>query len=167
MDLSTQGIKVLWGRSGGRCAKCRRSIIEDAEDGHAYPIGDQAHIIARSTLGPRGAGDGSTQQRASVENFILLCGSCHDLIDKARDAWPLDRLRRLKADHEAWTQAMGERLAMTEFDGRVDVRVANVAEATGVDIRSPTRIMPGTRVTVQAQNAGRVTGVRIDASNER
>jgi len=166
MRLSEQGTKVLWGRSGGRCAKCKRPIIEDADDGHAYPIGDQAHIIGRSRSGPRGETDATTAERADVKNFVLLCGSCHDLIDKARDVWPVQRLVELKAKHEAWVREMGEELSMSELGGLVDVNAANASDVTGVDIASPTRIKPGTRVTVRAHNVGRVTGVRIDASKK-
>jgi hypothetical protein len=44
-------VKLLWGRSGFRCALCK---IELTANGPKDTIGEMAHIVAKSSNGPRG-----------------------------------------------------------------------------------------------------------------
>ncbi|OEU41506.1 hypothetical protein BGV40_14550 [Methanosarcina sp. Ant1] len=37
-------VKVLWGRSGNRCALCKTHLIENDNNSDAYLIGEMAHI---------------------------------------------------------------------------------------------------------------------------
>jgi hypothetical protein len=166
VGLSEQGIKVLWGRSGGRCAKCRRLITEDDERGRAYPVGEQAHVVAKSRRGPRGDGDLTDSQRAQPENHILLCGSCHEFVDKARDQWPPERLLQLKLDHEEWVRQFGDHIPMHEIAGDVNVQAVDAEIVEGVAVEAPTRIKPGTRISVKANRATHVTGMRIGSPSE-
>ncbi|OJU93363.1 MAG: hypothetical protein BGO23_11855 [Solirubrobacterales bacterium 67-14] len=64
------------------------------------PIADEAHIV--------GAKPGSARfrtlsdlERDGYENRILLCPSDHRLIDRQPEAWPEERLRQVKGEHEA------------------------------------------------------------------
>ena len=104
MSIQPRDRKLLWGRSGNRCAICRRLLVVDssaAGDPDAV-VGEEAHIVARSAAGPRGsvvrtADDG-------YENLILLCALHHKVVDDQPAHFTTERLRAIKADHEAWVR---------------------------------------------------------------
>jgi hypothetical protein len=57
-----------------------------------------AHVIARSSDGPRGI-PGTTGPN-TYDNFILFCPCHHTMVDKAPDDFPENRLRQWKNEHE-------------------------------------------------------------------
>jgi hypothetical protein len=97
--MREKDIKILWGRSGNRCAICK---LELTSDGAPETLGEMAHIVARSPEGPRGAVQLANEDRETYENLILLCPNHHSEIDKNPDAWPIHRLKVAKTDHERW-----------------------------------------------------------------
>ncbi|MCG7867618.1 MAG: HNH endonuclease [Candidatus Thiodiazotropha taylori] len=103
--MKDKEIKLLWGRSGGRCAfqECKEELSE--ED---VVLGEQAHIIARSEDGPRGESDLDVVARNKYENLILLCSHHHTLIDKMPRKYPVEVLQKMKTSHEKW---VAERLS--------------------------------------------------------
>ena len=92
-------IKILWGRSGNRCAICK---IELTPSGDKETLGEMAHIVARSDDGPRGGLPLTIQERDKYSNLILLCPTHHTEIDKNHNDWSIDKLHRIKTEHEAW-----------------------------------------------------------------
>jgi hypothetical protein len=158
---------ALWGRSGGRCAKCNIEISKTSAKGRAYPIGDQAHIVGKSAKSPRGASAISAKDRASPDNHILLCATCHREVDGDPGRWAVELLRTMKAQQEDRIRVAGERIPMSELSGTIDVEAVDVDEAIGADIQSPTRILPGTRVGLRAQNVRQATGVKISVRGDR
>ncbi|MEO4176748.1 HNH endonuclease signature motif containing protein [Acinetobacter pittii] len=100
--LADKDLKALWALSAGICANpsCNRNIIEPTINHSLIVIGEQAHIIAHSVDGPRGEQKQSIQNIDSIENLILLCSTCHTLIDKAEQDYPLELLREWKSKHE-------------------------------------------------------------------
>jgi hypothetical protein len=60
-----------------------------------------AHIVAAVSSGPRGDGELSADDRAKYPNLILLCASCHTLVDKAPSEFPVELLKSWKESHEA------------------------------------------------------------------
>lgn len=162
MALSEQDIKVLWSRSGDRCAICKTEITKNGADGWAYPIGVQAHMIARSPKGPRGDASMSAAERDNLDNHILLCPNCHAIVDKDREAWPLDKLRKQKAEHEAEMKAQSKQLPITEFCGHVHVVAFDSNSVIGSHVKTPTRFKPGTTIGVEAYGAKEVTGLKVE-----
>ena len=66
-------------------------------------IGEMAHVIAKSTKGPRG---GDTVGSDSYANLILLCPTHHTLVDKAPEGtFSEQMLLQWKADHESRVEA--------------------------------------------------------------
>jgi hypothetical protein len=61
---------------------------------------------ALSDAGPRGDSSTPTAARNAVGNLMLLCPSCHDIVDKHPADYPVERLRAMKAAHEAWAQGL-------------------------------------------------------------
>ena len=100
-------LKVLWGRSAGRCAmpECRSELfVDDSEYDPIGIIGDIAHVEAVSDTGPRCNPVREIGNRDEYDNLILLCKNCHARIDGQKRKFTLDALRQIKADHENWVR---------------------------------------------------------------
>ena len=110
---SDRTLKILWGRSAGRCAvpECRVDLlVEETDFDPVVVIGDIAHIAAASDQGPRAQSELSPKNRDEYENLILLCRNCHARIDGQTHANPSAWIKQLKAAHEAWVRdALPER----------------------------------------------------------
>ena len=101
-NISQGTIKVLWGKSGGKCAKCRRDIILEKDESNFYHIAKQAHIAGLNPGSARYDSDMTDEERNSVNNIILLCPTCHDIIDENRDEYTVSKLKEIKKEHEEW-----------------------------------------------------------------
>jgi hypothetical protein len=89
LQLATWVKDRLWSEAGGHCQnlECRVDLLDFVKRKH---IGELAHIIPASDDGPR-AEDGralTDSERALPENILLLCPTCHVVIDKAPDEYP-------------------------------------------------------------------------------
>lgn len=93
-------IKLLWYRSGGRCARCKLEL--SLRDRNTL-IGNMAHIVALHPNGPRA--DPTFPQRClnTYENLVLLCPTDHYTIDNDPE-WTVKRVQDLKGDHESWVR---------------------------------------------------------------
>ena len=92
---------------------CRAELIADSSAGHnpaSTLIGDTCHIVARKPEGPRGSSIFSEADRNRYSNLILLCRNHHAIVDQDPDAWPIELLHKIKADHELWVE---EKLSLT------------------------------------------------------
>lgn len=101
-NISQGTIKVLWGKSGGKCAKCRRDIILEKDESNFYHIAKQAHIAGLNPGSARYDSDMTDEERNSVNNIILLCPTCHEIIDENRDEYTVSKLKEIKKEHEEW-----------------------------------------------------------------
>jgi len=63
-----------------------------------------AHIVASSDNGPRGDPGFSIGDRDKYDNLILLCSTCHDLVDGQPNTYTTVILRQWKTEHEAWVR---------------------------------------------------------------
>jgi hypothetical protein len=94
-------IKKLWGLSAGRCnfPDCEAECIHFLNGGDLIVIGEMAHVLPKSPIGPRGMGH--TTGSDSYENRILLCPTHHRLVDKASEGtFPRELLISWKEKHE-------------------------------------------------------------------
>lgn len=104
---SERTLKVLWGRSAGRCAmpECRCELfVDDSDYDPIVIIGDIAHVEAASNAGPRGNPNNGIRNRDEYDNLILLCKNCHARIDGQKRKFSLEALRQIKFDHETWVR---------------------------------------------------------------
>ncbi|MHB1457184.1 MAG: HNH endonuclease [Armatimonadota bacterium] len=106
MSISDRTRKILWARSGNRCAICRSELILDSEstnDPDAV-VGDECHISAKSPGFARydSSNDGSGGDR--YDNLLLLCKTHHKQIDDQFDKFTVSFLHNLKARHENWVR---------------------------------------------------------------
>lgn len=100
MPIREQDIKKLWALSGGRCAYpgCNANCIPFLDSSDPTVIGEMAHVIANSPVGPRGDGVGGDDTYA---NLVLLCPTHHKYVDKAPAKFPAETLFKWKANHES------------------------------------------------------------------
>ncbi len=97
-------IKVLWARSGGRCAICKKEIIMECTNNSPVPIGETAHIEGLRPNSPRYNPNMTDEERNSYENLIVVCPTCHTKIDKDPNYYTVERLRQIKREHEEWVK---------------------------------------------------------------
>jgi hypothetical protein len=101
VSASLRDIKLLWGRAASLCSLCRRRLAEDKKSvTDTFHVGEQAHIVAEEREGPRGMSILTTAERNSYHNLILLCPTCHTLIDNNVEDYPVEKLHMIKAEHE-------------------------------------------------------------------
>ncbi|MDP4198994.1 MAG: hypothetical protein Q8922_15825 [Bacteroidota bacterium] len=103
--MTQKDIKLLWGRSGNRCAICRMELAQDglSESSH-YTLGEQAHIIGENESAARGTSIISEDDREGYHNRILLCPTDHTKIDSDEVSWPVEKLHVTKSRHELWVR---------------------------------------------------------------
>lgn len=108
-------VKILYGAAARRCSKCHKDIIKE---GNQYDppaqIGKISHIVAHRSKGPRGDPDFPEEELDKYENWILLCGTCHDEIDVQPNTYSIEDIREMKEAHEKWVQSQLNR-GMLEF----------------------------------------------------
>ena len=96
-------LKILLLRSGGFCAfpTCPTHLVapETSEDSPVI-LGEIAHIIARSSKGPRGSSALSKEELDKYENLILLCRDHHKVIDSQPNTFTSRVLKEMKMSHE-------------------------------------------------------------------
>jgi HNH endonuclease len=141
----------LLARAGDQCAICHLRLKVSDDDGpadgeptkHEISIAEAAHIIPVSPQGERGA-EPRPVDINDIANLVALCPNCHTMVDKPRSGglrWPMDKLRRVKTEHEAWIA----------FDKRVQAQRAADPDR-GRCWQAPQQVRPGDRVTVDGQS---------------
>lgn len=115
--MNMKDVKLLWGRSGNRCAiqDCR---IELSTSGDPNIIGEIAHIIAKNENGPRGKSKLDLNKIDEFNNLILLCPTHHTMIDKDPSHWTIKKLHEIKENHEKWVtkQLSNESFSLSPID---------------------------------------------------
>lgn len=101
VGISVRIHKMLWGRSGNRCAftGCGQPLSADGATGSVV-IGEEAHIVAREPDGPRGRSTLAQEERDSLSNLILLCPTHHTIVDADPVTYTVERLIEMKKVHE-------------------------------------------------------------------
>jgi len=98
---SSEKIK-LWVRSGGRCAICKKYLLDLNYDAN---IGEIAHIVGwiDTKNSPRGKSDLPLKARNCADNLILLCAEHHKIVDtkEALLEFTVERLMLHKKEHES------------------------------------------------------------------
>ncbi len=102
MAISDKDRKLLWGKSGNRCAICRVPLSVEKSDylGETL-IGEECHIISKSKQGPRYE-EKENFNYDSYNNLILLCRNHHSLIDKQWETYTTKLIIEIKRNHEKW-----------------------------------------------------------------
>lgn len=106
MAISSADIKILFQKSGNRCAfpGCQTMLTIQASDDSNVNLSNVAHIVAQKKDGARGKYALPLEKRDEENNLILLCPEHHKLIDSKPQLYSVERLRGMKEDHERLVQ---------------------------------------------------------------
>lgn len=123
MTIADKTRKILWGRSGNRCAMCRLELIASATplDDEAV-VGDECHIVSSQESGPRYDASFPATAIDSYDNLLLLCKVHHKLVDDQADTYGVEVLKLIKKNHEKW---VAEKLSNT-VEGPAPVRIRRI-----------------------------------------
>ncbi len=106
MPISDKTRKILWGRSGNRCAFCRNELVIDATTADDESVvGEECHIVSGKGQGPRYDSSYPSEQLDEAENLILLCRIHHKMVDDQYETYTTDILAKLKTNHEKWVSS--------------------------------------------------------------
>jgi len=120
MAISDKTRKILWARSGNRCAICKRELVIDATSlDEESIVGEECHIISGKVNGPRYDPSFPSDKLDSYENLILLCRTHHKMVDDQYEIYTADILRQKKTNHEKW---VSEKLEEDNRVGRLRLR---------------------------------------------
>ena len=88
--------------AGGRCEfrGCNKYLFEHPISLSGVNLSKHAHIYAFSPEGPRGNDRGRPHDIHAIGNLILLCGDCHDEVDKNKHLYSADVLKEYRREHE-------------------------------------------------------------------
>ena len=139
VGLSQAAKDWLWSESGGHCQnpECRVDLHSFVKRKH---IGELAHIIPASIEGPRAdEGPALTEgERALPENVVVLCPTCHTMVDKAPEDYPADVLRAWKRrSQEARAVAHGTPVFASRSEARKFVERLLGANRAVFDLYGP------------------------------
>ena len=97
MSVQLTTVKRLYAKSSNRCAmpRCTSPIILNG-----IPVGEICHIKARRK-GPRYDAALSPEERDAYSNHLLLCRTCHKLVDSDEKTYTAELLADIKSIHEA------------------------------------------------------------------
>lgn len=103
-SVSASTKNLIWGMAAGRCAfsDCNLKCISHEERNNSKPLCQVAHICALGKKGARFNKALSKDIVNSPENLLLLCSHHHTLIDKEKNIYTVDKLKKIKEDHENW-----------------------------------------------------------------
>lgn len=103
-DPPESQVRILFGRSGGRCAypTCGKSLVIPSKNRKDQPknVAKIAHIAAASPGGPRYDAGMEPNERRAESNLILLCGEHHDAVDTQTAFHTVEWMREAKQNHE-------------------------------------------------------------------
>lgn len=90
-------IKRLFALSGNLCVfpECKHRLVKDET-----LLGEICHIEAANPKGARYNPTQTDDERVSFENLMLLCGIHHKIVDSGADTYTVEKLKRMKQDHE-------------------------------------------------------------------
>ena len=104
MSIKVKTRKILWSKSGNRCAICKKHLVQKFEITDAnFIVGEECHIISSKENGPRGKVT-KLSDYDDDSNLILLCANDHKLIDDFPETFTYEILVNLKKNHEKWIE---------------------------------------------------------------
>lgn len=155
--------KTLWAKSGNICSFPGCDIVLVQEQQARVVVGVEAHIKGERPGAARYDPNQSDDERDSYDNRILLCATHHTVIDGDEATWTVEKLHRVKDDHETQVALhrffprllQGMRELISPFEG-YSLETSTVSETVGAQVGSKT-------VRVDAsKEEGVSTGLRVE-----
>jgi hypothetical protein len=101
-NITPVDYKLLWGKSGNRCAICEEVLSQKIVCDKEKIIGETAHICGLNIGSARHDDIDKLKKEEinSYKNFILLCPSCHKKVDNDSITYTYEKLQEIKEMHE-------------------------------------------------------------------
>jgi hypothetical protein len=100
--INPSQVKLLWGKSAGRCSICKEILHKPSQECENFLIGEMAHIEGENPGSARYKKNMSDEDRNAYGNLILLCPTHHTIVDKDENKYTVEALKQKKSDHERW-----------------------------------------------------------------
>lgn len=100
MAISDRTRKILWQRSGNRCAVCRCELAMDSTALSSGAIAGYEYLIRSEAVNF----DSYTSLTIEATNLLLLCSAHHTAIRSQSETYSVEHLREIKKLHEIWVQ---------------------------------------------------------------
>lgn len=122
MPISDKTRKMLWARSGNRCALCKNELAQsNNSDNSRVIIGQECHIVSSKPSGPRGEVIEEFDYDV-YDNLILLCANDHKRIDELVEVYTKDHISDIKAGHERWVKETLEKDILSFTNDRNNIK---------------------------------------------
>ena len=102
MSITTKTRKNLWGKSGNRCAICKKELFSKEDSKDTLNVGEECHIISSKNNGPRYKH--GLKNYDCYGNLLLLCRNHHKEIDTLVNTYTEEILKSMKSTHEKWVK---------------------------------------------------------------
>jgi hypothetical protein len=125
----TPAVKRLFAVSGNQCAfpKCTEPLVVGET-----VTGKICHIKGNKDGSARYDETQPDEERHGFENLILMCGKHHDVIDDDEEAYTIERLVRMKADHERSATRISDAEAERAATLIINQQVSSVQQSGGI-----------------------------------
>jgi hypothetical protein len=126
---SVRTIKRLFAHSGNLCAfpRCTAALIEDST-----VVGEICHIKGAKPGSARYNDQQTAAERHGFDNLILMCRKHHTVIDDDDEAYTVDRLLKMKADHESHAARIEADFAERAAELLMNQPVVSVNQSGGI-----------------------------------
>lgn len=98
--ITDSTLKALWANSGGKCAVCKAHLIQRTVEGTNFVVGEEAHICGVKPDAKRFDDSLTDDDKRKYDNLILVCPSCHKLVDTDDIKYTVIELKKLKSGQE-------------------------------------------------------------------
>ncbi len=142
LAISSWTKQLLLASCGGYCCnpKCLKSVVY-ADEGMIYWIGEHAHIYAYEADWPRWSVD--YLHNNNFENLLVLCPSCHTLIDKYKQDYPAPVLLEWKKTRIGIIEASIRKWVIEEseipYTATLEFRYEQIVYAWGFILQESTK----------------------------
>lgn len=154
MPIKEATIKRLFAKSHGVCAmpRCTSELVIGE-----HVIAEICHIRARQRRGPRFDPNLTAEQKDAFANLVLLCPTCHTLVDKNPHTYSVELLTDIKEMHERGASleitpdiARHAMLVLEKYRGLSSVKVRETNTTSAVALKG------GIAIAVARDNVGSI-----------
>ena len=126
--ISQRHLRKLHSKSGNRCALCK-TLLTNGSSNETKCIGANAHIYGEKKGAPRYDASIPQDYVNSYENLIFLCSNCHTLVDGEEKKYPVEKLKKMKKEHEDWVEKQlathSQEFTLAEIDVVIKYLIGN------------------------------------------
>jgi hypothetical protein len=127
-NINDKTTKMLWAVSAGMCEfrGCKNRLFSHHVTKENINLAQRAHIYAFSKGGKRFSRLVPRAKINDIDNLMLVCGSCHDLIDSPDTNYSAEGLQEMKREHEERIRILTS--IKSDFQSEIVIYNCNIAD---------------------------------------